>query len=129
MLEELGFEQHAAYPPAVHHYLSPNDNCLHGSAKQRWRTSGVDFRDDVASSLQLLNHLDGDLRDGGKDWWARNMLKLTHETVEELIAQTAKRRAELNKRRLRDYLVFMGQDPKDYSWRGRGVRGPGLSRD
>lgn len=113
VLKELGFQQHESYPPAVHHYLSPNDNCLHGSAKQRWRHSGVDFSDDVASSLQLLNHLDCDIRDCGKDWWDRNMLKLTDKSVEELIAGTAKRRAELTERRLRDYQFFIGEDARD----------------
>lgn len=50
LLEELGFAGHEAYPSAVHHYLSPNDNCLHGTAKQRWRHSGVDVSDDVEAS-------------------------------------------------------------------------------
>jgi len=109
-LEELGFQQHESYPPAVHHYLSPNDNRLHGTAKQNWRHSGTDFTDDVESSLRLLKQLDCDICDNGKDWWNRNMLELTDKSVEDLITGTAKRRAELNKKRLQDYRVFMGDE-------------------
>ena len=110
VLEELGFQQHESYPPAVHHYLSPNDNRLHGTAKQSWRHSGIDFTDDVESSLRLLNQLDSDICEKGKDWWNRNMLELTDKSVEDLITGTAKRRAELNKKRLQDYKVFMGDE-------------------
>lgn len=60
-LEALGFAKHVAYPAPVHQYLSPNDNRLHGSAKTQWRNSGVDFKDDVESSLNLLYYLDNDL--------------------------------------------------------------------
>lgn len=110
VLEELGFQQHESYPPAVHHYLSPNDNRLHGSAKQSWRHSGIDFTDDVESSLRLLSLLDSDIRNNGNDWWNRNMLKLTDKTVAELITGTAKRQAELNKKRLQDYRGFIGEN-------------------
>ncbi len=113
VLEELGFAQHESYPPAVHHYLSPNDNCLHGSAKQRWRHGGVDFRDDVEASLQLLHYLDGDICDCGKGWWDRNLLNLTDKSVEQLITGTARRRAELNKKRLQDYHIFIGENTRE----------------
>jgi hypothetical protein len=110
VLEELGFSTHESYPPAVHQYLSPNDNCLHGTAKQRWRHSGVDFHEDVEASLQLLNYLDCDIDALGKHWWDRNLLKLTTTSVEELIAGTARRRAELNKKRLHNYHTFMKEE-------------------
>ncbi len=110
VLEELGFQQHESYPPAVHHYLSPNDNRLHGSAKQSCCHSGIDFTDDVESSLRLLNLLDSDIRNNGNDWWNRNMLKLTDKTVAELITGTAKRRAGLNKKRIQDYRGFIGEN-------------------
>jgi hypothetical protein len=54
VLESLGFAKHVPYPAPVHQHLSPNDNRLHGTAKARWRNSGVDFQDDVESSLLLL---------------------------------------------------------------------------
>ena len=43
ILLDLGFDLHVPYPAAVHQYLSPNDNHLHGTAKTQWRCSGVDF--------------------------------------------------------------------------------------
>ena len=62
VLETLGFERHVSYPAPVHQHLSPNDNRLHGTAKARWRSSGVDFKDDVESSLMLMHYLDTDCR-------------------------------------------------------------------
>ena len=38
VLVELGFQKHVCYPAEVHHYLSPNDNRLHGTAKHTWRS-------------------------------------------------------------------------------------------
>ncbi|CAK0759795.1 transposase [Gammaproteobacteria bacterium] len=110
VLKELGFQRHESYPPAVHYYLSPNDNCLHGSAKQRWRHSGVDFSDDVEASLQLLNYLDRDIQGCGKDWWDRNMMNINDKNVEELITKTAKQRADLTEKRLRNYQVFISKN-------------------
>ena len=55
-LETIGFEKHVSYPAPVHQHLSPNDNRLHGTAKARWRSSGVDFKDDVESSLMLMHY-------------------------------------------------------------------------
>ena len=55
---DLGYHQHAVYPPPVHQFLSPNDNRLHGVAKQRWRAADINFSNDVESSLQLLWELD-----------------------------------------------------------------------
>jgi len=51
----------ATYPPIVHHYLSPNDNHLHGLAKAKWRAesarNGWGKEDGVESSLCLLSFL------------------------------------------------------------------------
>ena len=33
---EFGFAAHLIYPSAVHQFLSPNDNRLHGTAKAKW---------------------------------------------------------------------------------------------
>lgn len=49
------------YEPSVHEFLSPNDNPLHGIAKQRWRKSGHRGKDDVLSSMKLLKEL-GDIK-------------------------------------------------------------------
>ena len=37
VIEQCCNVQTATYPPAIHHYLSPNDNRLHGAAKGKWR--------------------------------------------------------------------------------------------
>lgn len=58
VLLKLGFASHLCYPAVVHQYLSPNDNKFHGAAKQKWRKMGLDFSDDVTSSIALLHCLD-----------------------------------------------------------------------
>ena len=107
-LESLGFAKHVSYPAPVHQYLSPNDNRLHGTAKGSWRNSGVDFKDDVESSLLLLNHLDVDLVANGATWFRRNILDLTAESARELIHGRSGQRAQVDSDRLYAYRVFAG---------------------
>jgi hypothetical protein len=59
-LKAAGFKNHLCYPANVHQWLSINDNPLHGLSKGSWRTSGVDYSDDVESCLMLLYFLDRD---------------------------------------------------------------------
>src|SRR5580704_9711337 len=110
VLEALGFSRHAQYPPAVHQYLSPNDNNLHGAAKQLWRQSGVDFRDDVSSSLLLLKLLDEQTVAHSRSWFDRNMLNLTKDGAARLISGGGERVSDLSRERLRAYRVFVGED-------------------
>ena len=55
---QRGFENHAIYEPIFHHFISPNDNNLHGTAKQLWRKMFKNFSDDVRCSVALLACLD-----------------------------------------------------------------------
>ena len=105
-LEEMGFCKHVPYPAAVHQYLSPNDNRLHGTAKQSWRASGVDFTDDVSASLSLLNLLDVDLQTHGKTWFSRNILKLTKDSAKDLITGRSGKKNELDEQRRCAYRDF-----------------------
>jgi transposase len=109
-LESLGFAKHVSYPAPVHQYLSPNDNRLHGTAKARWRNSGVDFKDDVESSLLLLSHLDVDLVAHGATWFKRNILDLTAKSARELIRGSSGKRAQVDYDRLYAYHIFAGLD-------------------
>jgi hypothetical protein len=109
-LEPLGFTKHVAYPAPVHPYLSPNDNRLHGTAKRSWRESGVDFKDDVQSSLLLLNHLDVDTSKHGAEWFRRNITALTKETALELISGRGGKGADIDHDRRHAYRVFAGLD-------------------
>jgi hypothetical protein len=71
-LVELGFAKHIPYPSPVHQWLSPNDNRLHGAAKQRWRKSGVDFKDDAEALASLLFFMDDETRNSAK-WFDTNL--------------------------------------------------------
>jgi hypothetical protein len=109
-LEMLGFAKHVAYPAAVHQYLSPNDNRLHGTAKASWRSSGVDFKDDVASSLLLLNHFDVDISTHSASWFKRNITELTQGSAFELISGRSGKGAKVDQDRRNTYRAFAGLD-------------------
>jgi len=109
-LEAVGFVKHVPYPALVHQHLSPNDNRLHGAAKTKWRTSGVDFKDDVESSLALLNYLDVDLETHGSTYFERNILDLTAESARELIRGRSGQRSQVDYDRLYAYKSFAGLD-------------------
>ena len=94
VLLQLGFEYHISYPPAVHQYLSPNDNNLHGAAKASWRNSGVDYKDDVNASILLLQHLDVEIVVNSKKWFDRNMINLTKDGTKRLIGGSTLEKSE-----------------------------------
>lgn len=52
-----GIDKVIVFPPAVHELLSPNDNKVHGIAKELWRECESYKKDDVESSLSLLYFL------------------------------------------------------------------------
>ena len=106
VLKEIGFRKHVSYPAAVHQYLSQNHNRLHGTAKQSWRASGVDFTDDVSASLSLLNLLDVDLQTHGKTWFSRNILKLTKDSARDIITGWSGKKNELDEQRRCAYRDF-----------------------
>jgi transposase len=108
VLESLGFAKHVAYPAPVHQHLSPNDNRLHGAAKARWRNSGVDFKDDVESSLLLLSYLDVEFTAHGATWFKRNIVDLTAESARKLIRGISGKRAQVDYDRLYAYHIFAG---------------------
>ena len=68
----------AQYPPAVHHFLSPNDNHYHGSAKAKWRQmsaeNGWGQDDSVESSLCLLGCLTNIAQEEIKGYFTNNFL-------------------------------------------------------
>ena len=47
----LGFAQHYIFPSAIHQFLSPTDNDLHGAAKVPWRHNVEDFSDELSRCL------------------------------------------------------------------------------
>lgn len=108
VLLDLGFQKQVCYPAAVHQYLSPNDNRLHGTAKKAWRESDIDYKDDVKSCIFLLHRLDNDIHTQSKMWFDRNMISLKESDVEGLIGSEAGKFSKLHKSWLRLYRVWMG---------------------
>jgi transposase len=115
IFDALGFKQHRCYPAAVHQYLSPNDNRLHGAAKKAWTESLVDFSDDVLACCYLLNLLDWCNKDVRK-WFDTNLqLKEEESTLEKIDALIKGERvseSEYFKECLREYRIFTGQDAR-----------------
>lgn len=112
VLTNLGFNEHRCYAANVHQIISPNDNPLHGTSKQSWRTSDIDHSDDVASCLRLLHYLDRDITKHSKHWFARNMLELTESGVAALIGSNPGKKSDLHKAWLRSYRIHMGEDAR-----------------
>ena len=113
IFDALGFKRHRYYPAAVHQYLSPNDNRLHGAAKKAWTESIVDFSDDVLACCYLLNLLDWCNKDVRK--WFNTNLQLkeeepTLERIEALIKGERVSESEYYKECLDEYRIFTGQD-------------------
>ena len=113
VLLALGFQKHECYPAAVHQYLSPNDNRLHGTAKQSLRTSGISYKDDLESCLYLLSRLDRDTRSYGKLWFDKNMLQLKKADLESMIGSVGGKFSDLHKSWLRAYRVWIGLDARE----------------
>lgn len=111
VFNEFGLFKHHTYPSAVHHYLSPNDNRLHGTAKSAWRASkSYDRSDDVASSLFLLSLLDRDTEKHSRTWFDRNMLSLTEDSAWLLVRDNSNLARDLVDERLRAYRIFIGEN-------------------
>jgi hypothetical protein len=118
-LEQLGFARHICYPGPVHQYLSPNDNKLHGDAKQRWRKSGVDFKDDPEALVSLLYYMD-QAHSGVVGWFEANLqissFSLSREQVANLIRGGKPDKFKYYHECRREYRFRAGLDPRgDYT--------------
>ena len=113
VLLDFGFQKHVCYPAAVHQYLSPNDNRLHGTAKKVWRESNIDYKDDVRSSIFLLHCLDNDIQTHSMMWFDRNMIQLKEPEVEELIGSAGSRFSKMHKSCLRKYCSWMNLEDQN----------------
>ncbi len=78
----------------------------------------MDFKDDVESSLMLVNHLDIDLKRHAKEWFKRNVLDLTAESAREQIRGRSGQRSQVDHDGLSAYNVFAGLDSKEESVEG-----------
>ena len=72
----------------------------------------MDFSDDVKSSLAILHYLDRDITEHSAHWFARNMLNLTEDGVEELINSRPGKKSHLQKEWLRAYYIYMKMDAR-----------------
>jgi len=112
VLKSLGY-QRVVYPPAVHQYLSPNDNNLHGEAKAKWRAEFTDWKDDVKVGLRLLQLLDEATVAHSKGWFDRNFMlgggRVTEKRVATVMSGGAHKKLAYLRDCHRHYRVkFMG---------------------
>jgi transposase len=111
--EEFGFERHVLYPKAVHQFLSPNDNHLHGAAKQAWRAGRDDFSDDVAACCELLHHLDVHSEQAAQ-WFTQNLQlgsqRPSRELVQRLITGDSGSKHAFFRECLVEYRIWARQD-------------------
>jgi hypothetical protein len=122
VLERSGVT-HIAYPPAVHQYLSPNDNNHHSSAKAKWRTMGIDWSDDIRASVALLKCFDND-QANIRGYFEKNMQCERNipdiEDMRELIGGKSLTSTSYHKKCMYEYCVAFKKDGRggeadDYS--------------
>ena len=112
--EQVGFKNHDTYPANVHRFISMNDNRLHGTAKQKWRNSGLDHSDDVKSCLALLSYLDQNIIEWGKCWFNRYLWNLRSRKWESSFPRREKKKSHLHKSWMRAYRNTLPQNDKDH---------------
>jgi hypothetical protein len=111
IFDELGLQKHHEYPAAVHHHLSVNDNCLHGTAKRPWRRDRAVFGNDgVLSTLTLMRYLDRDIVKPSVVSFKKNMVDLDEKGAWEMIRGGKGAVAAKTEERLWAYRVFVGQN-------------------
>ena len=115
VLLELGFSKHVQYPAAVHQYFSPNDNRLHGAAKQKWRNSQIDFSDDVTACCSLLHFLNESISEV-PTWFDSNMQLGSSATdrgaVESMIKGPTANKSKFHRKCLREFRSWQYGDAR-----------------
>jgi hypothetical protein len=84
LFDALGFKNHVTYPTEVHHWLSPNDNNLHG-CKEKWKMDYPDFDDDPEAALALMVLIDRDAEAHARYYFERNILRVTKASVRQVM--------------------------------------------
>jgi len=115
IFQDYGFEAWAMYTPAVHQYMSPNDNMAHAVAKRRWRAEHTDFSDDVECTLSLLHELDQIAEKDVRKWFNVNLQLDRDEATEALAAECMGEKVEVDEddelyyaHCMSEYLEFAG---------------------
>ena len=115
VLLELGFAKHVQYPAAVHQYISPNDNRLHGAAKIKWRNVRIDYSDDVTACCSLLHFLNESISEV-PTWFDSNMQLGTKTTdlgaVERMIKGPSSKESKFHRKCLREFRTFQYGDAR-----------------
>lgn len=112
---KYGFEKWIKYPPAVHHYFSPNDNGLHGPAKSRWRKCPIDKSDDLRSTCYFLQSLDGCtpfVKDAFEDNLQLSGSYPSKESMRRLVFGKHFKKYSFYHNCLHDYKLWSGGDTK-----------------
>lgn len=117
-LTQFGFKEDIILPSVVHHYLSVNDNDVHGLAKTRWRnTKGIDFTDDLMSSLTLLRELDSISAHHIRKLFDRNfMRRVERPSLDDALALIGPGEGTWSRwhfQKLREYRMFAGIDARN----------------
>jgi transposase len=84
IFEENGYKNHVTYPAAVHQYLSPNDNKLHG-IKAAWKQNYYKMDDSISPSLSLMQLIDLDSKKNSYTYFQNNLLDVTKGDLDYII--------------------------------------------
>jgi hypothetical protein len=84
IFDNFGFTNHVTYPTDVHQFLSPNDNKLHG-CKSTWYGEYYTFKNEVSSSLRLMNLIDLDTVKNSQTYFRENLFKVKKSDLDKII--------------------------------------------
>jgi transposase len=84
IFDAKGFTNHLTYPAAVHQYLSPNDNKLHG-VKAKWKKKYWELGDSISPSLYLMQLIDCDNTKHSYRYFQNNLIKVSKASLDGII--------------------------------------------
>lgn len=97
IFKPLGFDNHVTYPAAVHQFLSPNDNKLHG-CKATWHkefyslastcaygNDGATFKDSFSTTLRLMQLLDIETLANSQQYFRNNLFNVMESDLDDII--------------------------------------------
>lgn len=85
ILDARGFPNHRAYPSAVHQWLSPNDNNVHG-CKSKWHAEREDFSNDQERVLRLMQLIALETKERSKKYFRRNIFAVKRSNIPSVMS-------------------------------------------
>lgn len=112
LFNTFGIDNVITYTPAIHHWLSPNDNNLHSYCKAIWRQHQEKYDNDQERTLYLLYLLKKVPSEHVRGWFAKNLMfgrrAVTKTDCEEFFRGDGKNLSSFHQECVFAYRLFFG---------------------